>query len=266
VAQLVSDSPSPSVNLKHLLGVTQADCNKSTYPSYLPSNPPEHTTAPSTPNFQAPMTLDSFLQANPINPVPSSNLSLSSPTAGSQPAIRQQYTYNPTTSPQQNAPPLRFIDSNPRPAKSPRHVPPLQGPTGAVELPSSTSYSDYGTRFAPTYNASSNATPYNANNNAPPYTSNNSNNNVNNDLLPPPRDAAYFPTSTSLHMQNWSATSVPQESTGVYAGGSVMQEGLRNQTQQQQHQQQHYQFPTEGYGGGKETGNSQQQNYTWNTS
>jgi len=230
---------------------THTDSLPRTYPSYLPSHPPEHSgsTAPSTPNFQAPMTLDSFLQ---VNPGPSSNLSSGIPhSSPSQPPIRQQYasyTHIPTSSPPQvpqPGPPLRFIDSNPRPTKSPRHVPP-------PEIPSNTQYSDYGTRFA---------APYNSN----PSANMNSGNGGGNELLPP-RDSTYFPTS--MPMNTWSAG---QETAGVYTIPAPGESGgLRTQ---------HYQFPADGYGGGRDfrevreeggngngNGNGGQGNYTWNNS
>lgn len=117
-----------------------------------------------------------YLQVNHSN----SNLSHSqSPTTtapGSQPPVRQYTFQNSPVSPP--APPVRFIDSNPRPAKSPRHVAP-------PELPSNASYPDYGARFAPPYSGSSEP------------------------LLQ--RETGYFPTS--LPMQAWTAA---PDTTGVY--------------------------------------------------
>jgi hypothetical protein len=69
---------------------------------------------------------------------------IGSPTGGSQLPIRQQYGYNITSSPPQIVPQTRFVDTNPRPSKSPRHVAPS-------ELPANTSYPEYGRGFAPQY-------------------------------------------------------------------------------------------------------------------
>jgi hypothetical protein len=60
---------------------------------------------------------------------------------------RQQYAY-PTPAPPA-ATPIRFVDGNPRPSKSPRHAAP-------PELPSNT-YAEYGARFAPPYNGNTSA-------------------------------------------------------------------------------------------------------------
>jgi hypothetical protein len=157
----------------------------------------EHSTAPSTPGYQAPLTMDSYLQMNQSTQ-PNAGLS-SPPSAVHQLPIRQQYTYSPTSSPSQNGPPLRFVDSNPRPAKSPRHIAP-------PKLPSNTPYPDYNARFAPPYGSG-------------------------NDVVVQ-RDAGYFPTS--LPMQPW--TTAP-DTTGIYGAGMPAPAPNLQPQQQQQHYQ-----------------------------
>jgi hypothetical protein len=123
------------------------------------------------------MGLDSYLQVNGSNPELSQNATPSNPRP--QPPSQQQYTFQPASNQSQGGSQIRFIDSNPRPAKSPRHVAP-------PELPASSSYSDFGARFAPPYHGPG-------------------------ELLPP-RDLGYFPTSLSMQ-QSWTATS---DTSGVY--------------------------------------------------
>ena len=88
---------------------------------------------------------------------------------GPQTSVRQ-YTFqsSPVSPP---VPPPRFVDSNPRPAKSPRHV-------AAPELPSNAPYPKYGDRFPTSYAATSEA------------------------LLQ--RDSEYY--SMPLSLQNWATT------------------------------------------------------------
>ena len=83
--------------------------------------------------------MDNYLQANQP-----------SPTAGSRLPIRQPpYAYNMTSSPPQIVPQTRFVDTNPRPSKSPRHVAPS-------ELPANTSYPEqYRRSFAQQYGSGS---------------------------------------------------------------------------------------------------------------
>lgn len=103
---------------------------------------------------------------------------MGSPTAGNQLPIRQQYAYNLSSSPPQMAQQARFVDSNPRPTKSPRHVAP-------TELPTNPPYQEYNARFAPPYGGSA-------------------------DQLEP-RGAGHFPSAMGL--QSW--TGAP-DSTGLY--------------------------------------------------
>lgn len=88
--------------------------------------------------------MDNYLQVNQQNQTSTGLSHMPSPPGGSQLPIRQQYGYNMTSSPPQIVNQTRFVDTNPRPAKSPRHVAPS-------ELPSSTSYSEYSGRYAPQY-------------------------------------------------------------------------------------------------------------------
>lgn len=105
---------------------------------------------------------------------------------GPQPPVRQYKFQNSPISPP--APSVRFIDSNPRPAKSPRHVAP-------PELPSNASYPEYGSRFAPSYAGTSEP------------------------IIQ--RDPGYFPAS--LPMQAWTAAA---DTTSVY--GKTTQEPTSN--------------------------------------
>ena len=121
-----------------------------TYSSWNATHTPDHTTAPNTPSYPAPsMGLDSYLQVNHSDPnlaQPSTHSPATSLAPG-QPSIRQQYAYHhPPANEAQPPATLRFIDSNPRPAKSPRHVAPPEVPSNAPQA-----YSDYSTRFAAPY-------------------------------------------------------------------------------------------------------------------
>ena len=155
------------------------------------ANDQTHSTAPHTPSFQAPVGLDNYLQVSHSSAdVNHSHAPTSIPRAQppQQQQQQQQYTYQPiSSSPAQLAAPIKFVDSNPRPAKSPRHAAP---PERHNTLPE-TSYPDYGGRFAAPYNGTS-------------------------DVLPP-RDPGYFPSSVPLQ-QPWSSTS---DTSGVY--GTSMQ-------------------------------------------
>ncbi|KAH7378130.1 hypothetical protein BKA64DRAFT_249940 [Cadophora sp. MPI-SDFR-AT-0126] len=163
---------------------------QSNYQSWNAAHTPDHTTAPNTPNYPAPsLSLDSYLQVNNTsNPQsdlhPSNQPSTAMPAL--QPPVRQQYNYHPPSSVPTNEP-LRFVDSNPRPAKSPRHAGPPDIP---LPLPSNGTYSEYNSRYMPPY-------------------SNNSNEAM------PSRAPEYFPP-TQQQMQSW--TSGPD--TGVVYGTS----------------------------------------------
>lgn len=127
-----------------------------TYSSWNTTHTPDHTTAPNTPNYPATsLGLANYLQVNHSNPdlaQASSQLPATSIAPGPAPT-RQQYAYHHTpTSAPITSEPLRFIDSNPRPAKSPRHVAP-------PELSSNAPYTEYGTRFALPYSGPSEAMP-----------------------------------------------------------------------------------------------------------
>ncbi|KAG4415211.1 hypothetical protein IFR04_011670 [Cadophora malorum] len=165
---------------------------QSAYQSWNAAHTPDHTTGPNTPNYPAPsLSLDSYLQVHPSNNNNSpSDLHSSNPPPitmpGPQPPLRQQYAYHPPSS-APTSEPIRFIDSNPRPSKSPRHAAPPEVP---LPLPSNGNYSEYGSRYMPPY-------------------SNNSNEAM------PSRAPEYFPP-TQQQMQAW--TSGPD--TGVVYGTS----------------------------------------------
>lgn len=160
-----------------------------TFPTYLGSGShhSDHSTAPNTPSYPATSIGLDYLQVNHSNPDLAHSQSPTTTLAGPQPPVRQHYAFqqSPVSPP---VPPVRFINSNPRPAKSPRHIAP-------PELPSNASYSDYGARFAPPFSGSSEPLPQ--------------------------RDPGYFPTS--LPMQAW--TTAP-DTTGVY--GTAMQAPTSN--------------------------------------
>jgi hypothetical protein len=152
---------------------------RQSYPAWNPQPPPDHTASSSTPTYSAPMgQLDSYLQIDRSNP----DLQASTIATMPPPLGRPQYGYGPSSAPP--IPPsdaLRFIDSNPRPSKSPRHMQPPAVPSSNV------SYSQYsGTS----------------------YTSSN-------EVLPS-RAPGYFPQSVTMPMQTW--TTAPD--TGVVYGTS----------------------------------------------
>jgi hypothetical protein len=193
------------------------------------SHPHEHASSSgaTAPGFQAPVALDGYLQSSHSHSSSDSSHSQSR----SQAPSTQQYTYlPPTSSPAQLAAPIKFVDSNPRPSKSPRHVAP---PERQLSLPES-SYPDYNSaRFTG------------------PYHNNPS------DVLPP-RDPAYFPQPLSLQQQQtsqpWTSTS---DSSGVY--GTTIQ-APSTQTN-------HYQFPPEPYVKPEENNHPQPQpSYAWTAS
>jgi hypothetical protein len=110
-----------------------------TYSAWNAAHTPDRGTAPNTPSYPvSSASLESYLQVNNS----SADLShvVHSPSTTMAP-IHQQYTYNTGTA--TTAEPLRFIDSNPRPTKSPRHIAPPTVPSNV--------YPDYGTRFIPSY-------------------------------------------------------------------------------------------------------------------
>jgi len=200
--------------------------------SYSPWNAnqtSDHTTAPNTPNYQAPsLGIENYLQVSHSDP----NLAQSSshtPTpnlAPGQQLNRQQYAYhhsqNSETPPSTN---LRFIDSNPRPTKSPRHIAHPEVPSNAPQA-----YSDYSTRFAASYTQ-------------PPSEA------------MPPRALEYFPTTQQQSMSMSQPWTTGPESSVVY--GTSRQPGVH-----------HYEFPHEqsqyvkGDGGGAAPHPPMQ--YTWN--
>lgn len=159
------------------------------YQSWNAAHTPDHTTAPNTPGYPAPsLALESYLQVNNNNST--SDLHSTAPSI-TMPAphlpIRQQYAYHPPPPvPNPANDRLRFIDSNPRPAKSPRH-------TAAPEVlsHSSNNYSEYGSRYMPPYSVS-----------------------IGNEAMPS-RAPEYFPP-TQAQIQSW--TSGPD--TGVVYGTS----------------------------------------------
>ncbi|PVH73140.1 p53-like transcription factor [Cadophora sp. DSE1049] len=163
---------------------------QSTYQSWNAAHTPDHTTAPNTPNYPAPsLSLDSYLQVNNTSNPPSDLHSSNPPSTtmpAPQPPLRQQYAYHPPSS-APTSESLRFIDNNPRPAKSPRHAAPPDVP---LPLPSNGSYPEYTSRYMPPYSNSSN-------------------------VAMPSRAPEYFPP-TQQQMQSW--TSGPD--TGVVYGTS----------------------------------------------
>ncbi|PQE22169.1 hypothetical protein CJF32_00004551 [Rutstroemia sp. NJR-2017a WRK4] len=183
-----------------------------TLPSWFaPPQSSEHAPATSTSSYQAPpMAMDSYLTSNHSSSELPHTQSPASSMAARTPPVRA-YTYHTTSSP--TGTPIRFVDSNPRPAKSPRHAAP-------PELNSS--FSDFTARFtAPA--------PYSSTNEAV-------------------QSREYFPTSMS--MQPWTTA---QETTSTYgttlpAVGSSHYEFSSDQhyvkeeggSQQQQPSQQHY--------------------------
>jgi hypothetical protein len=166
-----------------------------TYPAWSASHISDHSNTPSTPSYgTSAVGLENYLQVNQSNsdlPHPSSHSPTTTMSATHPPPVRQQYAYHPASAPAAGGQPLRFIDSNPRPAKSPRHAAP-------PELPSNVPYSDYGTRFAPPYSG-----------------------------LPepmPPRNPDYFPNPVSLQT-NW--TTAP-ETGAVYETSTQTSSGQQH--------------------------------------
>ncbi|KAF4624317.1 hypothetical protein G7Y89_g13855 [Cudoniella acicularis] len=163
----------------------------------------DHSTTPNTPSYPAPaIGLENYLQVNHSNPDISQHPSSHSPTASLSatqahpPSMRQQYAYHPASAPPTGGPPIRFIDSNPRPTKSPRHVAP-------PDLPANGPYSEYGTRFAPPYSGPAEAMPT--------------------------RGADYFPTT--LPMQAWTSAPGP----GSIYGTSAQQQQQQQPASSSQH-------------------------------
>lgn len=147
-------------------------------------NTADHSQTPNTPSYQTQtaMGIDNYLHVSqPTGDMthlnsPSSTMPRSQPLPLPQ---QPQYPYQPTSN-TTNAAPIRFIDNNPRPTKSPRHAPPPE----PLPLPS---YSDYGARFAPPYSGPG-------------------------ELLPP-REPAYFPSHSMPMPQSWTTAA---ETSGLY--------------------------------------------------
>ncbi|CZR60287.1 related to acid phosphatase [Phialocephala subalpina] len=134
-----------------------------TYSTWNAAQTSDHTTSPNTPSYPVPAVgMDNYLQVN--NSTQDLHANTHSPATVIPPPIRQ-YAYHPSSGPGGE----RFVDNNPRPTKSPRHVAP-------PEIPSS--YAEYGTRFAPPYSGG------------------------NNDPIPS-RNPEYFPPA--LPLQPWSS-------------------------------------------------------------
>ncbi|KAH8682872.1 hypothetical protein BGZ60DRAFT_427361 [Tricladium varicosporioides] len=191
---------------------------QSTYPGWSAAHTSEHNTTPNTPSYHAPSAgLENYLQVNHSNAdIPHgsthSPIATHSATHPHPPPMRQQYAYHPASAPPTGGPPIRFIDSNPRPTKSPRHVAP-------PDLPANAPYQEYGTRFAPPYSGPTEAMPT--------------------------RGADYFPTT--MPMQAW--TSAPEPGpiygTSTQPESNVQHYAYPNQNQQtfkEEHNnpQQHY--------------------------
>jgi len=180
--------------LNILLGIsshwnkTSADIRTRTYPAYLGSHAVEQSTAPRKPNYPDTSSLGmDYLQVNHSTPEPSHSHLPTTTIEGPQAPVRQQYPFKPSSvSP--TVPPVCFIDSNPRPAKSTRHVAPQ-------DLPSIAPYTGYEARFAPPY-AGPNGTL-------------------------PQREPGYFPTSAP--MQAWTTAA---DTGAVY--GTAMQTPTSN--------------------------------------
>jgi hypothetical protein len=159
--------------------------NPRNYSTWSAAQTSDHTTSPNTPNYSVPpVGLDSYLQVNNSS-APDLH---SPPTTSSTIPPPRQYAYHPSAPGPSLTDPLRFVDSNPRPSKSPRHVAPPEIP------PIPSNYSEYGARFAPPYSGNSN-----------------------NDSLPS-RNPDYFHPPHSVGLQPWSGTTGPE--TGVVYGTS----------------------------------------------
>ncbi|KAH9217481.1 hypothetical protein DL95DRAFT_295096 [Leptodontidium sp. 2 PMI_412] len=181
---------------------------QSTYQSWNAAHTPDHSTAPNTPNYPAPsLALDSYLQVNNSS---ASDLHPNPPSTtmpALQPPIRQQYAYHPPSSAPTTSDPLRFIDSNPRPAKSPRHAAPPE-----VLSNGTSNYSEYGSRYMPPYGVGVSVS-----------------NSINNEAMPS-RAPGYFPP-TQAQIQSWTSGS---DTGAVY--GTSQAPGVH-----------HYEFPSEQY-------------------
>ena len=154
------------------------------------------------------MGLENYLQVNQSNPdLHSNSHSPVNAMAAPQPPSRQQYPY-PASAPPTGTP-IRFIDNNPRPAKSPRHIAPPELPSNAPNP-----YPDYGTRFAPPYNGTQ-------------------------ETSLPTRDPDYFPTPLPLQSQAWTTA---QDTQALYGTATTTPAQQRGQAPAQ-----HYEFPSEQY-------------------
>ncbi|RFU26692.1 hypothetical protein B7463_g9641, partial [Scytalidium lignicola] len=120
------------------------------YPSWTgPQHISEQNPSPTNPSFPPPpYSMDSYLQANRTNQeLPSSHSPPTTMPPPQQPPLHQQqsqYPYHPNPLPSTGAVPIRFVDSNPRPTKSPRHIGPSEAPSSV-----SSSYPAYGSRYPP---------------------------------------------------------------------------------------------------------------------
>ncbi|XMA12105.1 hypothetical protein WAI453_004896 [Rhynchosporium graminicola] len=207
------------------------------YQSWSAAHSSDQTTTPNTPNYaNPPLALDSYLQVNhhhndnPPSDIHSNPSSMPAP----QRPVRPQYSYHTSVSgPSHESLSLRYIDSNPRPSKSPRHVG-LPEISSNSSLPSTGNYPDYGSRYMPPYGVST--------------TSNAS---------MPSRAPEYFPL-TQTHIQAWTSSPDPV----VVYGTSQAPTGVQN-----------YGFPGEGYNDERSLQQQQQQqnqqqqsHYTWSPS
>ncbi|CAG8976964.1 hypothetical protein HYALB_00010946 [Hymenoscyphus albidus] len=194
---------------------------QSTYPSWTAQHAPDQSTAPATSSYPAPtVSLDSYLHVSQPNNTENTHTSSHPPPvvmAPSQAPLRQsQYVYHPASGPPAGVSSLRFIDSNPRPAKSPRHVAPPELPTGSYHGEYANS-----TRFAPPYSGPSEP------------------------VAMPARGPDYFPNPVPIHPWTTGPDTASVYGTSAQTAPSVAHYDFHNETQYtkeepQQQQQQHY--------------------------
>ena len=112
----------------------------SAYPAWSAAHTPDRATAPDTLSYPVQTTVsENHIHVN--RPNPELHHVAHSP-ATSMPPIPHQYAYS-AGAPTPILENIQFLDSNPRPTKSPRHAAP-------PEIPSNM-YTSYGPRFAPPY-------------------------------------------------------------------------------------------------------------------
>lgn len=191
-----------------------------TYPTWNAQHTtPDQSTAPNTPNYPAPTVgLENYLHVNQSNTDPSHTSSHPPPVAmapSQTPLRQQQYVYHPASAPPNGGPPIRFIDSNPRPAKSPRHVAPPELPPGSYHGEPYTN----STRFAPPYSGPSEPMPT--------------------------RGPDYFPNPVPIHPWTTGPDAGAVYGTSAQTAPSVAHYDFHNETQYpkdepHQQQQQHY--------------------------